>query len=335
MDPTEKSSGMQALAPAIDTLDQDTLNKISQPLDSTNATEDERSCQSSSKPPESEGHSQAVVEPPNTPVAYTVLFKDSKGRTLQTMPSKEKEFDDLKESARHAVLEVKKIVRVVDQAYTPPQNVAKNKISSVIPSRDKMTPFVEAVEAEQIIIYSPRLIKAVKQAVKYWPSLGFVRARRDLLLDRPYRSIGASRTEFHKLLSEYDSLTNSQSSEHAVNVDDVEECRQTAEEIRLLMHEVDKAQADFDQERIKHNKQEDPVTSFDSLWMLFTPGTIVYHNTGGEEIAYMVKMCQWSRDPQLDPSDPVTQVSVFVWNLDFNGTSNAPGPVYFYWLIDR
>ena len=264
---------------------------------------------SSSTPP------AAGAEPPQ--VTYNVLYKDLKGQVIQSRPVNEKEFDELKESARGEVLERKKVVRIIDQSERAPVHVNRAKVMNEN-ARDTDNR-VEVIESEQIIIYSPLLIKAVKQAVEYWPSLGFVRAEKNLVLDRPYRSVGAYRTNLDNLLRDYESLKKTDLSERINNGLSFEDCKKTALEIRLLTHELDKAQKEIMDEKHKRESTTEPVTSFDSLWTLFTPGTIVYHNVGGKEIPYRVRLCQWSSDPQLKPGDPVTKVSIVLWSLDFNG----------------
>lgn len=257
-------------------------------------------------------------------VNYTVLYKNSKGQPVQTSPLTEDAFEKVQESVPGTVLEVKKTVRAVDQAEGPPQNVSKTKVMNA-ESSTRMPPLVDIIEAEEIIIYSPLLIKAVKQAVRYWPSHGFVRAQKIMVLDRPYRSLGAYHAEINELADKYNRMTARQVEDGKSDGLSLEECKKTANEIKLLMHEVDKAQKEYMDEEIKRLEKEEPVASFDSLWMLFKPGTIVYHNTGSEEVAYVVKICQWASESQTKPGDPITVVKIWMWNLDFNGTSCISG----------
>ncbi|KAL6714395.1 hypothetical protein ACLMJK_007818 [Lecanora helva] len=265
-----------------------------------------------------------MVDPPGlrhgvtqryTPITYNVLYKDLKGQFLQSRPVSEKTFDELKESARGEVLERKKIVRIIDESASAPSHVSKQKVLNT--EVESMDYRVDVVEAEQIIIYSPLLIKAVKQAVKYWPSHDFIKSDKILVLNRPYRSIGAHRNNLDNLLHTYEALEETDYSTDTTHDLSFSDCKLAAEQIRMLTRELDKAQKDIMEESRKRHMDKEPVTSFDALWMLYTPGTIAYHNEDGEETPYVVRICQWS---ELQPGDPLTMVNVEVWNLDFNGT---------------
>ena len=240
-------------------------------------------------------------------VTYTINYDKQEGVSRHMKQMSEQEFKEVKEFAAKWAFEVKKDVQVFE----------KNSIDSNDQDR------VQYVLGERILIYSPRLLKAVREVITYWPTMEFFNStsNKRLELRSPYRSLGAYREEFKKYVADMqedvDKLVESGSQDPVIDVYKV-----TISEVNQLMKEANKRNDSLIKEEEARHRRDDPKATFDMLWLLFRPGQLVYAKISGVEIACRVTMLSWQGN-EIQVDDPTSSVIVYLWYLDFNGKFEA------------
>ena len=246
----------------------------------------------------------------NLKVQRTVYFEDDSGYLQgSTLPAvlSEEQFESYQPPKKNCVLSIRRYVKMTEGSSIPPN-----------------AEMIESVRGEQITIYSPLLLQAVRNVVKYWPTMAYYENLGHMTLDRPYRSIGAHRREFNDLLGSLQARLIGTS----VTPDDDpanEERKMTwqiIEELELLLKEVDKVQQDLIVEERARHSLDPPQATFEMLWMLFKPGDHVYIKSGGAEIAGIVRYLFWQLDDEPQGHGPETYrlVELNVWHLDHDGS---------------
>ena len=237
------------------------------------------------------------------------VYMDNKGGFLEPSswkgPMTEEEYEKVKETASTSIFEMKKSVKVV-----PPRT-----------GHSLEDPVIDSIQSEYITVHSPRLLKAIKEVVQYWPSSSYYAGQTKLVLAKPYRSIGVHKEGFDELERIYRSKASKLLED---GHEDATEFQEAAEQISMLMKEVDKVQKVQVAEQKELYKQSPPSATFETLWMLFKPGIYVYTSIDGEEVACRVRLAVWDRGRSIGVDDPYVTLTVHMWCLDHNGkhTSN-------------
>ncbi|VUC31567.1 unnamed protein product [Clonostachys rosea] len=196
--------------------------------------------------------------------------------------------------------------------------------------------YVDSVISEVIIIWSPQLLKTIKDTV-YWPTSAFYDGQKNLTINSPYHSIGVYRDELGGLLDlkkqELDDVNRAKTSSFDIDMKDTEnepstsnpylpdsDLETTVSHLEQLLHEVDKVQnAAVEAE---YERYSSGMATFDMLWKLFKPGTVVYADADGVILAGRVKLLVWGHGSieMSGPDDPYQTVEVIMWYLDHDGT---------------
>ncbi|KAJ9133324.1 p-loop containing nucleoside triphosphate hydrolase [Pleurostoma richardsiae] len=241
----------------------------------------------------------------SNPVTYEVVYTTDLMKRPRRLNLEESDYDAVVPQEQTVVLEIQKHVdvdMVENDRYSGP--LGNNRVVKI--------------RSEQMIIHSADLIDAVAEAVGYYPSgiwhgetntmLGHSRS---LKIIKPYRMFGiAERQALRKLQEKYRGAISSADSEA-----DAEKYRMLETQIGYLDHELEKSQgARTAEEEMRYN-QDPPVATFNMLWLLFRPGSIVFTKIGNETVACRVYLLQWNR-----PEDGlIYDVTVDMWYLDFDG----------------
>ena len=252
---------------------------------------------------------EGVRDPASGTVLYTMNYSKQEGESRYMKHMTEKEFRDLKEFGARSAFEVMKEVRMFENS------LAESK------DGDK----VQYVLGESIFIYSPRLLKAVREVITYWPTIEFFNSisNKRLELASPYAALGAYRDEFKgyvaKMQMDVDELERLEQSESRNS--SIIEKGTTISEVMQLMKEVNKHYDSLAKEEEVLRKKDDPMATFDMLCLHFRPGQFVYAKISGFEIACRIQALEWPIKEIED--DPSVCVILYLWYLDFNGSFEA------------
>ena len=254
-------------------------------------------------------HDGSSKEAPTDMKVLRTVYMDNKGGFLEPSswkgPMTEEEYEKVQETAATSIFEMKKSVKVV-----PPRT-----------GHSLEDPVIDSIQSEFITVHSPRLLRAIKEVVQYWPSSSYYAGQTKLVLAKPYRSIGVHKEEFEDLEKKY-RLTASKLLED--ENEEATEYQEAAEQISMLVKEVDKVQKIQVAEEKERFQQSPPAATFEMLWMLFKPGLYVYTSSNGEEVACRVRLAVWDRGRNTSADDPYITLTVHMWYLDHKGkhTSN-------------
>lgn len=163
----------------------------------------------------------------------------------------------------------------------------------------------------EIKINSIAIISALNSVINYWPGLNLNTP--SLIIQEPFAVLYHHR----EALQQY---ANSKSSNLAQKV--IERCereKNVDEDLKLLFDFLDaRPEAKkIDMERERHNRSR-PAATFEMLWMLFPPGTDVFHEPGEDGLyeGFVVKQISGG-GLAMDSATPLT---IKTWYLDYNGT---------------
>jgi len=242
-------------------------------------------------------------------VAYNITYRTHESAPRKIKRLSPEEFDNIKLENSGCALEIIKTVEVIADDKDKEHN-------------GHLPPITEILD-EEMKIYSPYLLKIMPEVTGYWPdydTLGWsnkvLGVQPQLKLKKPYRMLATSRArealkqkrEYH--LTQVDRLKT-------MDQNAVAESQITAQHIEYLENELDKALGTRIEEEEKRWKQDPPVATFDMLWLLFQPGTVVCGKFAEEVSACRVHSCSWD-ESKLNPLGPES-VQILMWYLDFDG----------------
>lgn len=179
-----------------------------------------------------------------------------------------------------------------------------------------------SLEEESMTIYSPQILNILPQVVGYYPMSKVTGGKLQggapsITLNKPYRMLGHARPNLKALRESYEK-------DIAENkfVGDARECQLTIQHIECLEQELDKVlRLPIQQEELGY-KQDPAIASFDMLWLLFRPGTIVCTKIKDELICCVVRTPFWDILSTGGSDAPRrTTLELRMWFLDFNGVS--------------
>jgi hypothetical protein len=249
----------------------------------------------------------------NPPLIMRTLFRQPiKGLTQHPMYERdlqEKDYDDYRDSAYASAIELRKDAKII------PPNISKHK-NDGNSLGDKKEDIIDHIASEKMIIRSPELIKAIKEVIKYWPSSAFYENQTKLVLNRPYRSLGAHREEFGNKLKSYETQIEKETPGTAA----WEALDLIIKELGQVLAEVDKVQGalvDAEEKRNAGLPNGSARATFDMLWMLYKPGDLVYISTDDFTGACRIRLSTWGHgQPGQGTEDPLAMVTLHLWYLE-------------------
>ncbi len=241
-------------------------------------------------------------------VVYKVVYKTSKSDPQwQHRAMKEAEYENQKVEDSESVLEMRK------EGYLSQK------------AEDGKDLHIAFLEKETMNIHSPYLIEIMAQAIGYYPASKLAGSKvrgshQSLVVSRPYRMLGGALPRFKEIREQYKHSISEENSDSEQDPEQRKRKAITIEHIELLEHELNKVL----EESLKREKQGylRGFASFDMLWLLFRPGTIVYTRINDEPRCCMVLSPIWTT-LQVGPAGAPgkTELNVRMWFLDFNGWS--------------
>ena len=179
------------------------------------------------------------------------------------------------------------------------------------------------LEKETMNIHSPYLMEIMAQAIGYYPASKLAGSKirgshQSLVLSRPYRMLGGALPRFKEIREQYKYDISEENGEMERDPEERKRKEITIEHIELLEHELNKVL----EEPLKREKQgySRGIASFDMLWLLFRPGTIVYTRINDEPRCCMVLTPLWTSTQMGEAGAPgKVELTVRMWFLDFNG----------------
>ena len=179
------------------------------------------------------------------------------------------------------------------------------------------------LEKETMNIHSPYLIEIMAQAIGYYPASKLAGSKlrgshKSLVVSRPYRMLGGALPRFKEIREQYKYDISEENGDTEQDSEERKRKAITIEHIELLEHELNKVL----EEPLKREKQGylRGIASFDMLWLLFRPGTIVYTRINDEPRCCMVLAPLWTATQMGEVGAPgKVELTVRMWFLDFNG----------------
>ena len=242
------------------------------------------------------------------PVVYKVVYKTSKSDSQwQHRAMKETEYENQKVEDSESVLEMRK------EGYLSQK------------AEDGKDLHIAFLEKETMNIHSPYLIEIMAQAIGYYPASKLVGSKvrgihQSLVVSRPYRMLGGALPRFEQIREQYKHDISEENSDREQDPEQRKRKAITIEHIELLEHELNKVL----EEPLKREKQGylRGVATFDMLWLLFRPGTVVFTKINDEPRCCMVLAPIWTALQVRQAGAPEkTELKVRMWFLDFNGWS--------------
>lgn len=235
------------------------------------------------------------------PIKYILSYRDSgsifKDETVDNIESLEPTLDQ-QNRQEEAILEVTRIVYIetMRKDYTISLEQQNLKLKSYGPC--------------QLRINSTAIIQALAFVVDYWPGINLNSS--SLTVEEPFAILYQHR----EALQDY-AKTNVSATDQ--NDERCQRKRYADPHVKLLFEFLDiRPEArKMHLERERYNRSK-PVATFEMLWMLFSPGTDVFHNADGfgSFKGYVVKRASGGG---LDVSN-ASPFTITLWCLDFNGS---------------
>ena len=213
----------------------------------------------------------------------------------------ERDYDNQREEGAGLVLELRK-----DGYLSNPKD---------IPVDGKPVPLAKIVE-EVMHIHSQHLIDIMPLVVGYYPSNKLSRSNlrnghRSLVVARPYKMLGGARPKLQELKDQYRRELAEINPNGVHNEKDIERRAVTVQHIEILEHELDKVLKEPIAEELRGYHQHPSVASYDMLWLLFRPGTLVYTKIHEELACCMINIPFYNYESSM--------LELYMWFLDFDG----------------
>ena len=242
------------------------------------------------------------------PVAYKIRYKNSKFDAHWDSRT----FDE-REWERHGIEAIASVLEMRKDT-TLSQRAGEGKDLSIANIID-----------ETMTIHSPHLLAIMPQVVGYYPSskrsgkkvLG---GQQSITVSKPYRMLGGARPKLRQLREKYEKDIEAGAGDDGEQSDDFDRKKTTIKHIELLEYELDKVLKDrIAQEELCY--ECDPaVASFDMLWLLFRPGSLVCTTINDKMVCCMIMTPFWDTLQVGDEDSPAkTTLELRMWFLDFNG----------------
>ena len=186
-----------------------------------------------------------------------------------------------------------------------------------------------SLEEESMIIYSPQILKILPQVVGYYPMSKETGGKLQggapsITISKPYRMLGHARPKLKALRESYLKDIAENKCFGDAQSDALRECQLTIQHIECLEHELNKVLRLPIQQEESRYKQDPAIASFDMLWLLFRPGTIVCTKIKDELICCVVRTPFWDILNSGGSDAPTrTTLELRMWFLDFNGVSRV------------
>lgn len=179
---------------------------------------------------------------------------------------------------------------------------------------------VLAIWATDMRIYSRHLLDIIPEVVGYYPSYA-LRGHKDpsrgpvpfLQIASPYRMINGARDNLTEVKKRFQVFLDNHEGEDA-QPEEVEKAQTTIRHIKALENELDKLSGPIQEEKKLH-KLDPPMATFDMLWLLFRPGTVVLTKVAGEWAAAAVYLPIWGGEETNSKS----HLELITWYHDFDG----------------
>ncbi|KAK4540421.1 hypothetical protein LTR36_009278 [Oleoguttula mirabilis] len=176
-------------------------------------------------------------------------------------------------------------------------------------------PRITARSSVAIVINSPAIIHALRAIVGYYPDADL--SGDSIRLEEPFLLVAYHREELRTYAERYS--PDIQKPDNCAGFED------THEDITFLLEFVEKRIGRGVMQELERHRAPKPVCTFDMLWILFKPGTRVYHDRhddGGYNNAAVIK----SIDVEIHGGS-VTECNIMYWNMAYDdvyvGASNA------------
>lgn len=242
------------------------------------------------------------------PVVYKIRYKNSKLDAhwdSRTFDEREWERHGIEASA--SILEMRKDTTLSQRA-----------------EEGKDLPIANLVD-ETMTIHSPHLLAIMPEVVGYYPSLKssgkkVLGGHQSITISKPYRMLGGACPNLRKLREKYEKDIDEGTCNDVEQSDDFYRKKTTIKHIEYLEKELDKVLKDrIAQEELCY-ECDPPVASFDMLWLLFRPGSVVCTTINDKPVCCMVMTPFWDTLQLGDTGSPArTTLELRMWFLDFNG----------------
>lgn len=242
------------------------------------------------------------------PVAYTIRYKNSKmDAHWDTRNFDEREWERHEIEASACILEMR-----------------KDTILSRKAEEGKDLSIANIVE-ETMIIHSQHLLAIMPEVIGYYPSskssgkkvLG---GHESITVTKPYRMLGGARPSLRKLREKYEKDIDEGACNDVEESDDFDRKKTTIKHIEYLENELDKVLKDCVAQEELFYECDPPVATFDMLWLLFRPGSLVCTTINDKPVCCMVMTPFWDILQIGGTGFPArTTLELRMWFLDFNG----------------
>ncbi|KAI1096097.1 hypothetical protein F5B19DRAFT_437873 [Rostrohypoxylon terebratum] len=238
-----------------------------------------------------EDDTDATSQPPT--VTYVVNWTvEQKQKKMRNVP--EDEFDAINVEHAESAIEVRRSVEYASDEKS-----------------------VLAMGSAEMRIYSQHLLAIIPEVVGYYPSYS-LRGHRDpsrgpvpyLEIASPYRMISGARDSLTEVKKRFQAILDKDQGKK-----EVEKARITIDHIDALERELEKLDGPIKEEKGLH-KLDTPMATFDMLWLLFRPGTVVLTKVSGEWAAAKVYLPIWGGEGPKSKS----YLELITWYHDFDGT---------------
>ncbi|KAI9774037.1 MAG: hypothetical protein M1839_001922 [Geoglossum umbratile] len=232
------------------------------------------------------------------PILYRIEYEDLDG---VVRPGKEDQEPIEVEISPRAELPVLEVVTTIVAKIKDKKNKSDDK-------EEKPEYEVRSVKGTVLNIHSTALVYAFRKIVDYWPGQSF--SGTSITVPEPFSILVYYR---EKLVEWVDKL--------ACDDHEGKYSREEAfEHVEILEGFLDrKYKSELKLERERHSGNV-PVATFEYLWLLFIPGTVVYasdEDSNGNLSAFIVKSVTGGR--RTGPSTEPSPYEITLWNLDFDG----------------
>lgn len=235
----------------------------------------------------------------SSPIKYVLSYMwDNKQFRTQTV----KDLESL--DPHHQTQGERKILEVVRTAYIEPLILDFTR-----PLASQHTT-ISQYGTYELKINSSAINQALSSVVKYWPELNLNAP--SLVIEEPFAVLYKHREALQEYAAAYAS---------SLVQNEGERCRRkrnTDTHMKLLFDFLDK-RPEARKIHLEHERhhRSTPVATFEMLWLLFSPGTDVFHDpdASGSFSGYVVKSSGYEH-LESDDTEPFT---ITLWYLDYNG----------------